>query len=745
MKFKITLILLLLTPYLNAEVDFPVDQYEKFSDIEGYIKQFHVQPKWNGSSSSFHYFNHQNSNIQFFDIVNFKPRTYLSNSELEKLKGLISFRDSSHQLYKIITFRDPRTIEIKYLKKEFTIQVPELKIISQRKIEIESPRLISKKTNLSPFPKYEVRSPDSSFFVTIESGKLAIRKAGTDLVSAIQLPKGFKNRIIDWNMYSIKWLAGSNYFVITNSDYTHAPTYDLTESFMDSLPRIISGIPYITPKDDFYPKDLFIVDAQNNTARRIESGESGEKYYEIQSNQSDSSIIFSTVDRLYRQRSYFLFDLEKPVHYIFSDISATYLMDNPIGGRSGLLKIYKNQDYLHFISERSGTAQIYEVKIPSGNTRRVTNSPYVIDDILGFDKKSATIYYSALGEDRNPYHVHIYRSKKGNEKRLTKLGYTYHKPMTYRAYNGPGDYDSSYLSPDFKYLISNYSNLENPSQSKVLNLETNSERYLGKSDPGDLLKLGWSPPKEIQAKALDNKTDLYGIMYLPTNFDPAKKYPLVNFIYGGPQYKQTSWSFVDSKKHFAYKLAGLGFIVVQLDSRGTPGRGKIFQDYNYQKFGQVEVYEHKYFIEQQVEKYDFIDSEKIAVVGSSFGGFQALHFITREPNFFKIAVANAAVADLRDVHSVSVMMYMGDPKKFDKAYEGSSIFNQIGSLNPNSKLLILHGSQDVNAPLFGMMKLVERMTADNIHFDLFIDPLTAHSRRDYTWEKIARYLYEHLY
>lgn len=720
---------------------FPKDSYQKFRHIDQYIKEFHVQPKWAKDNSGFHFFDHQKEEVHFFDFKTFKTNQYLSLKNLEVLKSLVSYEGSSYEFFRAVDFVANKQMTLEYKGEYIVFNLSTLKVRFRSKLLKPTPRIINEPKNLMSFPEYEVVSPDNKYLVTLTNNELALRLPGSETTLKINVENNDVKRF-NWAFYSVKWLKGSDYFIITNDNISKAQTFDLNFDWSTKRPTTYRNVPYTSPTDKMTPYELYIVNTKELKANRIIADNIDKAYYEIREKTSNTSFIFSVVNRLYSERRFYHYDIDNGTRFIFKETFKTYLMDNQIGGRGQLLKSYKGKNYLHFLSEKSGRTQIYKIDLISGKRERLTNVKYVIDDILSYNDSTDSLYFTAFGEDSNPYHLHIYKYTNGELKRLSKLGYNFEKSMAYKAYNGQGLFDSTFISPDFKVMVTNFSNLKNPMQSKVINLTSNKEITLGKADVTELLSKRYRHPIEVKAFATDKRTELFGQIYLPSHFDKSKKYPIIDFIYGGPQLRQTSWSYFDKRKHFAHQLSELGFIVLMMDARGTPDRGKDFQDFNYKKFGQLAVYDHKFFIQQIAKKYKFIDLSKTGVIGSSYGGFQTLNFITREPDFFKVAVANAAVADIRDVHSISSMMYMGDPKTNMDAYEQSSVFNQITNLK--AKLLILHGARDINAPLFGMMKLMQKMVENDIYFDQFIDPITAHSRREYTWEKMARYFHDHL-
>ncbi len=736
------LISLILCIYIEANSPFRSDLYRKFENINKHIKKIEVKPKWHENDRDFYFFNHQEQAVKFFDTSSLKVENFLSTNNLEELIEISKVPYSMDKLFSELKFVSNKQATLKYEDRYFVFDLSSMTIRFETKLNTPVIRTIKTPDHhMSQYPQSEILSPRNSFLLTISKNKPALRISYSETLLDIDF-KDPISEMVHWKLYSSTWLEQEKLIAITNENFTGASTFDMNYDWSSTTPWTIRDIPYVSAKDAPAPQELYIINTETLKAEKISTGKPEHIYYEIREKISNTSLIFSTTNKFFSERSFYLYDSKKGINFLFTEKSKTYLMNNPIGARTGNLRTYFNKNYAHFLSEQSGRAQIYRIDLTTGDLKQETRSPFSIDEIISYDEENDTLYFQALGEDDNPYHLHVYKHRNGKMKRLTQLGYTHGKTMTQKVYNGRHHEENVYLSPDYSVMVNNFSNLTTPNRVIVKSLTKDRMRHLGQSNDQQLLNMGWKKPIEVKAYATDNKTKLHGVLHLPSHFDPNKKYPIIDFIYGGPQYRFTTWNYAEEANQFAYQLAELGFIVLMMDARGTPDRNKNFTDFNYKKFGQVEVFDHKYFIEQIAKDLSFIDISKVGVIGSSYGGYQTLQFVTRAPKFFKVAVANAAVADIRDVHSISSIMYMGDPITNSESYEESAVINHIDKLE--AKLLIIHGARDYNAPLFGMMKLMQSMVERNIYFDQFIDPITAHSRRAYTWQKIARYFHEHL-
>jgi dipeptidyl aminopeptidase/acylaminoacyl peptidase len=266
---------------------------------------------------------------------------------------------------------------------------------------------------------------------------------------------------------------------------------------------------------------------------------------------------------------------------------------------------------------------------------------------------------------------------------------------------------------------------------------------LAKSDASGLSAIDWHPPEEFTVKAADGITDLYGVLYRPHDFDPAKRYPVVDNIYNGPQTTWVPRTFANGVGIGAQAMAQLGFVVFVVDGRGTPERGKAFQDVVYGNFGRNEIPDHVAALRALAKDRPYLDLTRVGVTGGSFGGYMTIRAMLLAPEVYHVGVARAPVVDLYDAN---VERYMGLPQEHRDAYEYGSSLRLAGNLR--GKLLLIHGSNDINATFSATMKLVEAFARAGRPYDLIILPEQDHALNGvsaaYSSAATNRYLVEHL-
>jgi dipeptidyl aminopeptidase/acylaminoacyl peptidase len=268
---------------------------------------------------------------------------------------------------------------------------------------------------------------------------------------------------------------------------------------------------------------------------------------------------------------------------------------------------------------------------------------------------------------------------------------------------------------------------------------------ISKANTDGLKELKWSPPEEFIVKAADEKTDLYGIIFKPYDFDPTKKYPVLDHIYNGPYRTQVARRFI-GRGLWAQAMAQLGFVVIMVDGRGTTERGKEFQDVVYHNFGRNEVPDHVATLKQLAKDRPYIDMERAGIFGGSWGGYMTTRAMVLAPDVYKVGVSIYPVVDLYDHNALAIEYYMGLPQSNKEAYDYASSIMMADKLK--GKLLLIHGTADINATFSATMKMVEAFVRANKPFDLIVLPDLDHSitgqSGKYILDSTKRYFQEHL-
>jgi dipeptidyl aminopeptidase/acylaminoacyl peptidase len=363
-------------------------------------------------------------------------------------------------------------------------------------------------------------------------------------------------------------------------------------------------------------------------------------------------------------------------------------------------------------AERDGWSHFYLYDAEKGVLKnQITKGDWVVRSIDYIDEAARTLYFSAGGREagRDPYLRHVYRIG------LDGSGLTLLTPEE-------ADHTGSF-SPDGKYFVDAYSRADVPTVSVIRRSDDGRVvKELEKADVSKLTAMGWRVPEPFKAKAADGKTDLYGLIWRPTNFDPKKTYPVIENIYTGPQAAYVPKTFA-AYRHQQQAIAELGFITVFVDGRGTALRSLAFRAPTYYNLGQGSGGDdHIAVFKQMAAKYPYMDLGRVGVWGHSAGGYDSTHAILTHPEFYKVAVSSAGCHDNRMDKATWNEQWMGWP--VDKHYEEQSNYTLAPKLE--GKLFLAHGDVDENVPLPATIKLVDALVSANKDFDFLIMPNRAH-------------------
>ncbi|HSP91335.1 MAG TPA: DPP IV N-terminal domain-containing protein, partial [Vicinamibacterales bacterium] len=368
-------------------------------------------------------------------------------------------------------------------------------------------------------------------------------------------------------------------------------------------------------------------------------------------------------------------------------------------------------------SQRDDWSHLYLYDLASGQLKnRITSGAYRVSPIIRLDEKSRSLHFVAMGSEKgqDPYFRHAYRIGLDG-KGLVSLT--------------PEDGDHSVqLSPSGKYLIDTYSTSEKPPVVVLRDSAGKVIMPLEQADISKLLAAGWKPPIPFSVKARDGKTDLYGMMFRPTNFDPAKKYPIINYAYPGPQSGSVGSRSFSAARRDNQALAELGFVVVAIDGMGTPGRSKSFHDAYYGAMGRDNTLPDQVAgMKELAGRHPWIDIDRAAMWGHSGGGFIAADAMFRYPDFFKVGISESGNHDQRVYEDDWGERYQGllvkDGKGSDN-YEAEA--NQSVAKNLKGKLLLAHGLMDDYVPPYNTLLVVDALVKANKDFDLILFPHQAH-------------------
>lgn len=410
---------------------------------------------------------------------------------------------------------------------------------------------------------------------------------------------------------------------------------------------------------------------------------------------------------------------------VYLDVTAPYFINN-------------GKQFIHW-SQRDGWGHYYLYNADGSLVRQLTRGSYNTERITGHDDATQTFTFTANGKEENedPYYVHHYSlSYKGGEPKLLNKGNFDHQVS---------------VSESGKFFVDNYSRVNTVPASALYNSAGQLIMKLEEADLSLLFAAGYKFPEPFKVKAGDGVTDLYGVMYKPFDFDSTKKYPIIEYVYPGPQTESVNKAFGRSMDRID-RLAQVGFIVVTVGNRGGhPARSKWYHTYGYGNLRDYGLEDKKVTVEQLANRYSFIDINKVGITGHSGGGFMSTAAMLVYPDFYKVAVSGAGNHENNIYnrwwserhHGVKEVVSAKGDTTFTYAIEKNTELAK----NLKGKLLLATGDVDNNVHPANTIRMAEALIKANKRFDFLLLPGQAHgfgNMTEYFFWKMADYFAEHL-
>jgi dipeptidyl-peptidase-4 len=372
---------------------------------------------------------------------------------------------------------------------------------------------------------------------------------------------------------------------------------------------------------------------------------------------------------------------------------------------------HKSNEFI-WRSEQDGWSHLYLYDLTTGKLKnQITKGQFVVRSVQHVDEKNRKIYFMAGGKEVNfdPYYKLLY---------VVNFDGSGLKLLTPEN----GDHTVTFIN-DFTQFVDNYSRVDLPNTAQLKNTATGKVIMpLEKADISDLVAMGWRAPESFKIKGRDGKTDIYGVIYRPFNFDSTKSYPIIDGTYSGPHTIRSAKSFRKGLVNDDLPLAQLGFIVVTIDGFGSAFRSKVFHDASWKNLGDIGSIDHIKAIKEMAKKYPYMDTSRVGIYGHSAGGYDAVRALIIHPEFYKVAVSSAGCHDLRLDKVWWPEHHLGLPN--DKLYVEQSNIDNAAKIK--GKLLLVHGDIDDNVNPVETMRLVSELIKHNKEFDLLIIPNQDH-------------------
>ncbi|MEM8892243.1 MAG: prolyl oligopeptidase family serine peptidase, partial [Bacteroidota bacterium] len=418
---------------------------------------------------------------------------------------------------------------------------------------------------------------------------------------------------------------------------------------------------------------------------------------------------------------------DKKTHTVLTEVSDTYVRE-------------ATDDKWHFLSEDKGFLWLSEIdgyqhiyhKASDGSAiAQLTKGEFEVEEILGVDEENELIYF--LSTEVSPFERHLYSINfKGKKKK--KLTDTAGK-------------HSITVSSALNYFVDSYSTQTKPGVTRLVNNKGESLKTLVDNATLEqrLSKLDIKAPEFFSFTTTED-IDLNGWMIKPTSFDPAKKYPVLMFVYGGPRSQEVLNEWGSFNYLWYQMLAQQGYIIACVDGRGTGARGRDFATVTYGELGKYETIDQieaaKYLGDQA-----YIDADRIGIWGWSYGGYMTALCMTKGNGIFKSGISVAPVTNWRFYDTIYTERYLKTPQLNPSGYDQNSPINFANQLQ--GKLLLVHGTGDDNVHVQNSMEMINALVASNKQFDLFFYPNRNHGiyggyTRYHLYKKMTDFVLENL-
>ncbi len=552
----------------------------------------------------------------------------------------------------------------------------------------------------------KVKSPDGKREAYISEGNLWV----TDLTTEVSKQLSYDGTDYEYYSSDIYWSPDSKKLVSCR----YRPGGDRKLLLISSSPK--NQLQPLTYSYD-YPKPgdalpirrpvLFIPDEDKQITFDVPNVEQQYSLGRIDWDENSEYFTFHFNRRGHQQYVVYSGDINGRLYPIVDERADTFIYYNKIS--ANWLK--KGKELL-WVSERDGWSHLYLYDVPSGKVKKqITSGEWVVKDVIHVDEDNRTVIIKACGMDKNedPYLEKYYKVSLDNEKLTALTPENANHSVTF--------------SSDYKYMVDSYSRVDLKPSVVVRSVINGNVIYKPENQPdiSKAVEAGWRVPEVFTAKGRDGVTDIWGVIIRPANFDPNKKYPVIEYIYAGPHDSHVPKSF--SMVHRCSELSELGFITVMIDGMGTANRSKAFHDVCWQNLKDAGFPDRIAWIKSAAEKYPEMDIEKMGIYGTSAGGQNAMGALLFHPEFYKVGVASCGCHDNRMDKMWWNEQWMGYP--VGKHYAESS--NVVNAHLLEGQLMLMLGELDNNVDPSSTLQVVKELIKHNKEFEFVILPGAGHT------------------
>ena len=601
--------------------------------------------------------------------------------------------------------------------------------------------------NYSPDRKYILFAKNHNLYVkgnkelTVDTTEVQLTFDGMPLYTYAEERDGFYP---DMEMATeARWCKDSRHVYFVMDDKRKLHDFWVINSLSDQ-PELVK-YKYEYPGDKHVTQnELVIIDVVEKTARKADIAKWPDQYIMVFSTSSKGDLIF--LERT--KRTWDEVDVCSVNTSTLEVKELIHEVDKPyrdVHARS--VEVLNDGKDILFRSERTGWGHYYHYDGDGNLKNTITSGPWVSGHIVAIDTLRREFYFYGYGGDpkMNPYYYQLYKSH------IDREGVT-------QITKEDAQHQVHFLKSR-RYFIDSFSRVD--MEPRTL-LKDNTGKVILEFPKPDLAQVyaeGWKKPERFVVKAADNTTDLHGVMWKPSDFDPEKKYPIISIVYPGPYYGFVPTSFT-LDDNYCSRMAQLGFIVITVGHRGdSPMRGKVYHRYGYDRMRDYPLADDKYAIEQLAQRYSFIDIDRVGIYGHSGGGLMAAAAICTYPDFYKAAVSCSGNHDnnifnrgwgecyngVREVEKVVKDSLGNETKEYE--YKFSVKSNAEIAKNLKGHLMLVTGDMDKNVNPAHTYRMAQALIEAGKNFDMLVIPGANHgygSADKYFEKKMYRFFAKYL-
>ena len=502
------------------------------------------------------------------------------------------------------------------------------------------------------------------------------------------------------------WSPDSSKLVFYSFDEREVPDHYITAGLLELHPTLLTE-GYPKPGEPNPIASLLIYDLATKETVRVQfpTEEEGEWYtYGVQFSPGveNASLLYFRTNR--RQNILHLVATDVTTgtsRIVLTERQSTWQDNSPT------MQFLDDGERFIWTTEKSGWKHFELRNLQGDLLAALTHGRYPVASIIRVGEEEQLLYYTAYS-DVNPINLQLH---------CVRLDGTHHRCLTPASINHV--FASDAISPDGKWIIAEVQSTDTPPTTMLFDSHGKQVATLASSDSSLFHQLNMSLPELFRFKADDGVTDLYGVLYKPSNFNPKNKYPLLIDVYGGPHSQAVRNRFAPARAECEY-----GLLIAQIDNRGTVNRGKSFESATYLRLGDVDLKDQADGVRYLAQR-PYVDASRVGIMGHSYGGYMSALALLKYPDVFHVAVAGGTVTDLRNYDTIYTERYMRTPQENQAGYDSGSCMTHVKNLKGH--LLLVHGMLDDNVHTSNVWQLIDALQKANLPFEMMMYPEAGHS------------------